>query len=160
MMLRRKGLVCLRPWLGSGRVNKLWLIASLSNDGNDIADGRPSRTLGLVVLRGPQITLISPTDGYEGESLDYLLRSFLRSRKSVDGDWKADRLHVLPLPFDRRDLEPFRPSRVRARDKRTIGDTGVVIIGLSVLRHYLYTLTVNDDNIRDQADLDHCETRD
>ncbi|KAH8077920.1 U6 snRNA-associated Sm-like protein LSm7 [Filobasidium floriforme] len=28
-------------------------------------DGRPSRTLGLVVLRGPQITLISPTDGYE-----------------------------------------------------------------------------------------------
>jgi small nuclear ribonucleoprotein (snRNP)-like protein len=131
-----------------------------SNHANDVADGRPSRTLGLVVLRGPQITLISPTDGYEGESLDYLLRSFLRSRKSVDGDWKADRLHVLPLPFDRRDLEPFRPSRVRARDKRTIGDTGVVIIGLSVLRHYLYTLTVNDDNIRDQADLDHCETRD
>lgn len=43
-----------------------------SNHDNDVADGRPSRTLGLVVLRGPQITLISPTDGYEGESLDHL----------------------------------------------------------------------------------------
>lgn len=28
-------------------------------------DGRPARTLGLVVLRGPQIILISPTEGYE-----------------------------------------------------------------------------------------------
>jgi hypothetical protein len=84
MMLRRKGPVCLRPWLGSGRVNKLWLIASLSNDGNDIADGRPSRTLGLVVLRGPQITLISPTDGYEGESLERLLGSFLRNRRGIE----------------------------------------------------------------------------
>lgn len=31
------------------------------------AEGRPARELGLVVLRGPTITLISPTDGYEGE---------------------------------------------------------------------------------------------
>lgn len=57
-----------------------------SNYDNDIADGRPSRTLGLVVLRGPQITLISPTDGYEGESRDHVFGSFLRNRKSVYGD--------------------------------------------------------------------------
>lgn len=50
-----------------------------SHHDGDIADGRPSRTLGLVVLRGPQITLISPTDGYEGESLDRLRFSGIAS---------------------------------------------------------------------------------
>jgi U6 snRNA-associated Sm-like protein LSm7 len=28
---------------------------------------RPSRQLGLVVVRGPTLVLITPTDGYEGE---------------------------------------------------------------------------------------------
>lgn len=31
-------------------------------------DGRPARTLGLVVVRGPTLITISPVDGYEGES--------------------------------------------------------------------------------------------
>ncbi|KAH9922337.1 U6 snRNA-associated Sm-like protein LSm7 [Epithele typhae] len=33
---------------------------------HDVPEGEPtSRTLGLVVLRGPTITLLSPVDGYE-----------------------------------------------------------------------------------------------
>ncbi|ADV24656.1 U6 snRNA-associated Sm-like protein LSm7 [Cryptococcus gattii Ru294] len=31
-------------------------------------DGRPTRSLGLVVLRGPNIVLVSPTDGSSGKS--------------------------------------------------------------------------------------------
>jgi hypothetical protein len=31
------------------------------------ADGRQPRQLGLVVVRGPTLVLITPTDGYEGE---------------------------------------------------------------------------------------------
>lgn len=46
----------------------------------DLADqARPSRTLGLVVLRGPNIALISPTDGSAGK-----LANFLPNRAKAD----------------------------------------------------------------------------
>lgn len=33
-----------------------------------LEEGRPGRKLGLVVLRGPTIVVISPMEGYEGMS--------------------------------------------------------------------------------------------
>jgi len=50
----------------------------------DLADqGRPSRTLGLVVLRGPNIALISPTDGSAGKLANiFLYVPKLTSQKS------------------------------------------------------------------------------
>ena len=48
-------------------------------------EGRPSRTLGLVVLRGPQITLISPTDGYEGKLLSVQLIALSQEQHPLTG---------------------------------------------------------------------------
>lgn len=56
----------------------------------------PSRTLGLVVLRGPNIALISPTDGSAGQSVTmFLLTSKLT--KSRDRE---------PIPIDQETREP------------------------------------------------------
>ena len=38
-------------------------------DRNGQGNALPSRELGLVVLRGPNVVLISPTDGSAGESV-------------------------------------------------------------------------------------------
>ena len=40
-----------------------------SADRETLDNAMPSRTLGLVVLRGPNVALISPTDGSAGTSL-------------------------------------------------------------------------------------------
>jgi hypothetical protein len=49
----------------------------------------PDRTLGLVVLRGPNVMLISPTDGSAGKYITMVPRSLLLTVTEIENPFSS-----------------------------------------------------------------------